>query len=130
MKLRNFFIRVIINAAALAITAYLMPGITTSGEIEALLLVAVIFGVVNAIIKPIVVVLTLPFTIITFGLFIFVVNGLMLMLTSELAGGRLVVDGLGTAILGGIVMGIAAIFVEWVLKVLGLEEEKPERKRH
>jgi putative membrane protein len=127
--LRNFFIRVIINAAALAITASIMPGISTPDQLGTLLVVAIIFGVVNAIIKPIVVILTLPFTIVTLGLFIFVINGLMLLLTSSLSGGRLVVDGLWTAILGGIVMGIAAMIVEAVLKTVGLEEDRPRRDR-
>jgi putative membrane protein len=126
---RNFFIRVIINAAALAITAYIMPGISTPEQLGTLLVVAIIFGIVNAIVKPIVIILTLPFTIVTLGLFIFVINGLMLLLTSSLSGGRLVVDGLWTAILGGIVMGIAAMIVEALLRVVGLEEEKPRRER-
>lgn len=129
MHVRNFLIRVLINALALAVTAYILPGIDTTGDVGAVLLVALIFGLVNAIVKPIVVVLTLPFTILTFGLFILVINGLMLLLTSSLSGERLVVDGLGTAILGGIVMGIAAIIVEAVLKGLGLSEEKPRHRR-
>jgi putative membrane protein len=126
---RNFFIRVIINAAALAITASIMPGIRTPDQLGTLLVVAIIFGIINAIIKPIVVILTLPFTIVTLGLFIFVINGLMLLLTSSLSGGRLVVDGLWTAILGGIVMGIAAMLVEAVLRAVGLEEDRPRRDR-
>lgn len=121
--MRNFLIRVVINALALAATAYILPGITVSSDVGAVLLVALIFGVINAIIKPIVVILTLPFTILTLGLFIFVVNGLMLLLTSSLSGGRLAVAGLGTAILGGIVMGIAAMLIEAVLKAMGLAEE-------
>ena len=88
-----------------------------------------VYSVVNAIVKPIVVILTLPFTIVTLGLFIFVINGLMLLLTSSLSGGRLVVEGLGTAILGGIVMGIAAMIVEALLKAVGLEEDRPRRER-
>lgn len=124
MALRNFLLRVLINAIALAITAAILPGITTSGDIGSLVVVALIFGVVNAIVKPIAILLTLPFTIITFGLFIFVINGLMLLLTSSLSGGRLEVAGLGTAILGGIVMGLAAMVVEAVLRGLGLTEEK------
>jgi putative membrane protein len=121
--MRNFLIRVVINALALAATAYILPGIAVSSDVGAVLLVALIFGVINAIIKPIVVILTLPATILTLGLFIFVINGLMLLLTSSLSGGRLVVAGLGTAILGGIVMGIAAMLIEAVLKAIGLAEE-------
>jgi putative membrane protein len=89
MNLCNFLLRVLINAIALAITAAILPGITTSGDIGSLVVVALIFGVVNAIVKPIAILLTLPFTIITFGLFIFVINGLMLLLTSSLSGGGL-----------------------------------------
>jgi putative membrane protein len=126
---RNFFIRVIVNAAALAITATIMPGITTPDRVITLLVVAIIFGIVNAIVKPIVIILTLPFTIVTLGLFIFVINGLMLLLTSSLSGGLLGVDGLGTAILGGIVMGIAAMIIEALLKAVGLEEDRPHRDR-
>lgn len=123
--IRNFLIRLIINAVALYVTASVLPGIHVSTEVGGLLLVALVFGVVNAIIKPIVAVLTCPLTILTLGLFIFVINALMLLLTSSLINdpNRFFVDGFGWAVVGGIVMGIVAILVEAVLDRLGLGED-------
>jgi putative membrane protein len=90
--LLNFAIQTVINAVALWVAAWAIPGITlgegkTTGEtLLTLLGVAVIFGLVNLIIKPIVKLLSIPFIILTLGLFIFIVNALMLSLTSWLAG--------------------------------------------
>lgn len=126
--MRNFGIRLIINGAALAITAYLLPGITIRDDsLLTLVIVALIFGVINALVKPILALLTCPLIIVTLGIFIFVLNGVMLMLTSALSGGRLTVDSLGWAILGGIIMGIAGVVVEAVLRAVGLEEDRPRR---
>ncbi len=125
MFVRNFIIRLIINAIALAITAELLPGISIGGGTGTLLLVAFVFGVVNAVVKPIIAILTCPAVILTLGLFILVINGLMLLLTSSLVGAQnFAVDGFGTAFIGGIVMGIVAIIVEAVLDALGLDESK------
>lgn len=125
MFVRNFIIRLIINAIALAITASILPGITIAGGTGTLLLVAFVFGVVNAVVKPIIAILTCPAVILTLGLFILVINGLMLLLTSSLVGvENFAVDGFGTAFIGGIVMGIVAIIVEAVLDALGLDESK------
>lgn len=124
MNARNFIIRLVINMIALSITASLLPGIQINGGAGTLLLVALVFGIVNSIVKPILLLLTCPFVILTLGLFIFVVNGLLLLLTSALLGSSFVVNGLGTAIIGGIVMGIAAMIIEWILRQGGLDEEK------
>lgn len=122
--MRNFLVRLVVNSIALAATAYLLPGVDLADpSVGPVLIIALIFGLVNAIIKPIVFVLTLPFTIVTLGLFLFVVNGLMLLLTEWISGGRLQVAGLGSAILGGIVLGIVGIVVEAVFKALGIAEE-------
>ncbi len=122
--MRNFLIRLIINAIAIAITAELLPGISVNGGIGTLLLIALVFGIINAIIKPILLVLTCPFVILTLGLFILVINGLLLLLTSAILGNSFVVDGFWTAFFGGIIMGIAAIVIEWVLDRIGLDESK------
>ena len=87
----NFAIQTVINAVALWIAAWAIPGITLGGgstgdTIKTLVIVAVIFGLVNAFIKPIIKLLSLPFIILTLGLFVFIVNALMLELTSWLAG--------------------------------------------
>lgn len=125
MFIRNFIIRLVINAVALTITASLLPGIHILGDdLGTLILIALVFGIVNAIVKPIVAVLTCPLVILTLGLFIFVINALMLQLTASLLPDRFAIDSFGTALLGGIVMGITAIIVEWILARLGFDEDK------
>lgn len=114
----KFLLRVIINAIAIAITASLLPGIhVVNQNLGTLLIIGLIFGLVNALIKPILSVLTCPFIILTLGLFIFVINGAMLLLTASLSGGRLIVDGFWWAVLGGIIMGIVGLVLESILGV-------------
>jgi putative membrane protein len=118
----GFLLRWIINAVALLAAAFIVPGIrlTATGaspgqsEWMTLALVALIFGVINAIIRPVVVILTLPLTLITLGLFMFVINALMLMLTSRIAqafelGFR--VDGFGAALLGALVISVVSFIL-------------------
>lgn len=127
-NLRNFLIRLVINMIALSITAELLPGIAINGGAGTLLLIALVFGIVNAVLKPILLVLTCPMVILSLGLFVLVINGVMLLITSALLGDRFVVNGFWTAFLGGIVMGIASIVIEFVLDRLGFDEDKPVRR--
>jgi len=124
--MRNFIIRLIVTALALAITAFLLPGIHVEDGILTLLLIAFVFGIVNAIIKPIITILSCPLIILTLGLFLFVLNGVMLLITDELAGGRFDVDGLGSAILGGIIISLVNMVLEGLL---GVNEDKNKQKR-
>jgi putative membrane protein len=118
----RFLVRVVVNGLALAAAAWLLEGIQLTGATSTeravtLFFVAVIFGVVNAVVRPIVTVLSIPFIIVTLGLMIFVINALMLMLTSwvsEQFGLGFHVDGFWTAVLGAIIVTIAT----WVLEVL------------
>src|SRR6266542_461155 len=92
--MKNLVIRLLANAVALAVAAWVVGGITLQGSttgrrILTLLIVAAIFGVVNAVVKPVAKLLSLPFIILTLGLLIFVINALMLLLTSWIS------DGLG-----------------------------------
>ena len=87
----SFLSRVLVNALALAAATFLLADITVGGgrqskQVVTLLVVAVIFGLVNAVVRPIVKLLSLPFILLTLGLLIFVINALMLMLTSWLSG--------------------------------------------
>lgn len=126
--MRNFLLRVLINAVAIAVTASLLPGIQiVNNDIGTLLLIGFVFGIVNAIVKPILTFLTCPFVILTLGLFLLVINGLMLMLTASLSGGRLIVDGFGWAVVGGIIMGIVGIVLEGLLNVDDEDGEKRKR---
>ena len=122
--MRSFVIRLIITMIAFYITAQILPGITVSSDLGQLFLVALIFGIVNAILKPIIVLLTCPLVLISLGLFLVVINALLLMLTSSLAGSALQVDGFGSALLGAIVLGIVSLIVEAVLDAVGINPEK------
>ena len=114
--MRNVILRIIVSAIAIAITAALLPGIQVVDKaLLSYLLLGLIFGLVNALIKPIVSLMSCPLVILTLGLFAFVINGIVLMITASLSGGRLIVADLGTAIIGGIVMGIVNMVLEVVL---------------
>ena len=111
-----FLIHWLVVALGLAAAAYLVPGVTISSG-SALAFGALALGFVNAVIRPVMALLTLPLTIITLGLFYFVVNALMLMLTSWLADQIDVafhVDGFWTAVVGGVIIAI----VSWGVKMI------------
>lgn len=96
----------LVNAAALYAATQLIPGVQVAGTRE-LFIAALVIGLVNAIIRPILRFLTFPITVLTLGLFYFVLNGLMLYLAAALTPG-FDIGGIVTAILGAIVMGIVA----------------------
>ncbi|HYE42310.1 MAG TPA: phage holin family protein [Caulobacteraceae bacterium] len=104
----SFLIRAVVSALALWLAAVLVPGIGFSG-IGSLILAAVLLGVVNALVKPVLVILTLPLTILTLGLFLLVVNAAMLGLVGALVPG-FEVDGFWAALLGALVVSL----VSWV----------------
>jgi putative membrane protein len=123
----NILVRIIVNAIAIGLTAWLLPGIRVVGnDLLTYLLLGLIFGVVNALVKPIVSALTCPLVILTLGLFILVINGAMLMLTAFISGGRLQVDTWITAIIAGIVMGVINVVLEGVVGAVagGRDEER------
>jgi putative membrane protein len=105
-----FVVRLIINMVAILIISYLFPRMIWVDGFLAALVAAFLLGVVNAIIRPILVFLTLPLTVVTLGLFLLVVNGLMLWLVSTLVRG-FHVSGFWGAVLGSILISI----VSWVL---------------
>ncbi|RSS73949.1 phage holin family protein [Streptomyces sp. WAC06614] len=119
----NFVLKTLANALALAVAWLLIEDIelTDSGDgakAVTLLLVAVVFGLVNALVKPIVKLLSLPLFILTLGLFTLVVNALMLLLTSWLAGKLGLgfhVEGFWTAVVGGLIISIVSWAANLVL---------------
>lgn len=115
--MREFIIRILINAVAIAVAAMLIPNIhIANNDIVTLLTIGMIFGVVNALLKPLLILLTCPAVLLSLGLFIFVINGLMLLITDALAGDRLIIEGgIFTAILGGMVMAGVSILLEALL---------------
>ena len=114
----KFIIRWIITTVAVAAAVWLIPGITTVGGGEAIYAIAVMglaLAVVDALVKPIVKVLSLPATIMTLGLFLLIINAAMLLLASWLStsifGMGVVIDTFGSAVLGSIIVSIVgAIF--------------------
>ena len=96
----------VINALALFIVSKIIPGIVVSG-FGAALLAAIVIGLVNTLLRPILLLLTLPVTILTLGLFTFVVNALLLLLAGSITPG-FSVDGFGTAIVGSILLSIVS----------------------
>lgn len=122
--MREFFIRVLISAIAIAITAFLLPGITVASDnVFTLLMVGLVIGLVNAIVKPLLIFLTCPAVLLTLGLFILVINALMLQLAASIVGDALIIDGFGWAFVGGIVMGITTMILEGLL---GLGDDDQE----
>jgi putative membrane protein len=114
-----FLLSLVINAVALLITAWVIPGIhlgaarphPTTNDWVTLLIVALIFGLVNAVIRPILILLSLPLEIITLGLFIFVINAFMLLLTSWIAqalGLGFRVDKFLAALLGALIISVVS----------------------
>jgi putative membrane protein len=119
----RFLIRLLITAAALWVAVYLVDGIDYTGPLLHLLGVALVFGVVNAIVRPILVMLTCPLIALTLGLFVFVLNALMLLLTSAVSsalGMQFHVDGFIPAFVGGLVIGV----VSAVLNLFVADEKK------
>lgn len=109
----QFLLTWLVTAVALVITAYIVPGFVVTSFVAALI-AAVVLGLVNAIVKPILVVLTLPLTIVTLGLFLFIVNAITIWLAGLLSPG-FSVAGLGSALVGSIVLTLVSTGLNFLL---------------
>ena len=98
----NIIIKWIVNALVIMVAAYILPGVHVMNFWTALVL-ALVMGILNILIKPLLVVLTLPITLVTFGLFLLVINALIVLLASHLVSG-FTVDGFWWAFLFSIVV--------------------------
>lgn len=131
-RMFRFIVRVIVNALALAAAAWLLPGITVGssavseaagndmvGVVVAYLFIGLIFGIVNAVVRPIVGFLSLPITCLTLGLFAIVINAAMLVLTSWLSSytpiGLHVETFFWDAILGAVIISIVSAVIGWIV---------------
>ena len=108
----RFLTKLLLNGVAIVVTAYLIPGITLTGIVPAVI-AGVLLGFVNAIVRPVLILLTLPFTLLTLGLFLFVVNAICFGLTAALVPG-FDVSGFAAAFLGALVVTI----VSWILNAV------------
>lgn len=102
----NFLITWLLTALSLVITAYVVPGFIVNSFVAALI-AAVILGLVNAIVRPIIIVLTLPLTILSLGLFLFIVNAIVIWLAGTLTPG-FTVTGFLPALVGSIVLTLVS----------------------
>ena len=129
----RFILRLLANMGALALATWLLSGITltaptTQRKVLTLLIVALIFGVVNAIVKPIFTLVTAVAVVLTLGLFLIVINALMLLLTSwisDLVDLGWSVNGFWTAVLGSLIVSI----VSFVVNAFIPEKDEPRRRR-
>jgi putative membrane protein len=118
----KILMRLVVNAIAVAVAAWLLADISISGtsttrRVVTLVVVAAIFGLVNALIKPLATILSLPFIVLTLGLLIFVINALMLLITSWISDGLDIpfqVEGFGTALIGALIITV----VSWLMNVI------------
>lgn len=108
----RFLMRLILNGVAIVIAAWFVPGVHVTG-IGPALVAGVLLGLVNALVRPVLLILTFPFTLLTLGLFIFVVNAICFALTAAFVPG-LSIDGFIPAFLGALVVTIAS----WLLSAL------------
>jgi putative membrane protein len=108
----NFILHWLVVALSLAVAAYLLPGVSVT-SVTTLVVAGLVLGLVNALVRPILTILTLPLTILTLGLFYLVVNGLAFGLAAALVPG-FSVAGFGSAILGALIVSI----VSWLIGML------------
>jgi putative membrane protein len=109
----NFLIRLLVNAVALIIVAYVLPGVHVATFTSALVS-ALILGIVNAVLRPILVILTLPIVLLTLGLFTLVINAITFYLVAHLGLG-LTVNGFGSAFLGALILSIVSFVLSSLL---------------
>ena len=109
-KKMKLIARLLINMVAILLIAYLLPRLIWVDGLWSAFIAALILGIVNAVIRPILVLLTLPLTLLTLGLFLLIINGLMLWLVAALVDG-FHVNGFWGAVLGSILISI----ISWVL---------------
>ena len=108
----GFILKLIITAVAAAITSYILPGVTIDGITSALLL-ALVLAVLNAVVRPILVALTIPVTILTLGLFLLVINALIILLADYILGG-FAVNGFIWALIFSLILSVITAIIDMI----------------
>lgn len=130
--MRGLLLRFLINAVAIGVTiSILYPHIQITGNtLPTLVVVSIVFGLVNALIRPVIALLTCPLVLLTLGLFIFVINGLMLYLAAFISallaqnvgvGGTLIIENFGWAVVGSLIVTVISLILD---RVLGVSEQR------
>jgi putative membrane protein len=126
--MRGFLVRLLVSALSLWLASAIVPGMHIEG-MGSLVLAALLLGIVNAIFRPFVIFLTLPFTILTLGLFLFVVNAAMLGLVAWLLPG-FTIQSFWSALLGSLVVSIVGTVLSWMIGPHGKYELLAVRKHY
>jgi putative membrane protein len=108
----GFLLHLVLTAGALLIVARLVGGVYVSG-FGAAIFGALVLGLVNAIVRPLMILLTLPITILTLGLFLFIINALMLWLVAALVPG-IRISGFGAALVGSLLLTVLNLLIDWL----------------
>ena len=116
----GFWVRFFITACGLLVATWLLEGVHLGGA-ASLVLAALVLCAVNAIVRPIMLLLTLPITVVTLGAFLFVLNGAMLGLAALLVPG-FIIDGFWTAVLGAIIISLTGMVANWFIGPKGRVE--------
>lgn len=111
----GFIIKVLVTGLAVWVAAYVLPGVQLENDARTIIIVALVLALLNAIIKPILVVLTIPVTIVTLGLFLLVINALMVVWTSKLVDG-FKIDGWITALLFSLIVSVVSSILHSIAK--------------
>ncbi len=112
--MRHFVFRLLVTSIAFLIVARILPGFTVTSP-AALFGSALVLGLINAFLRPLMIFLTLPLTLLTLGLFIFIINGATLYLTSYLVPG-FHIESIWTAILASILISLVSSIINWLAK--------------
>ena len=119
----RFLARLLLNGIAIIVAAYLLPGLELSGP-GAALAAGALLGLVNALVRPVLFILTLPLTLLTLGLFIFVLNAICLALAAALVPG-FSISGFWAAVFGALLVSV----VSWILNGLLIGKDSEQRRR-
>jgi len=109
-----FIARMCANAIAILLIGYLLPSVVTADGVLAALAAAFVLGLVNAVVRPLFVLLTLPLTVVTLGVFLLVINGLLLWLVAAFVPG-FHVNGFFGAVAGSVLVSIVSSILTWVV---------------
>jgi putative membrane protein len=127
----RLLIRLAVNAIALWVAIKVVPGIEHTGPAWSLVMIALVFGLVNALVRPFLLLLTCPFILLTMGLFILIVNTIMLSLTEWLAGVLdlgLTIDGFWPTFFGALIISVVSGVINLVVRDAEEREAKSERR--
>ena len=111
----GFIIKVLVTGLAVWVAAYVLDGVHLENDARTIIIVALVLALLNAIVKPILVILTIPVTIVTLGLFLLIINALMVVWTSKLVDG-FKVDGWLTAILFSLIVSVVSSILHFLAK--------------